>query len=494
MIVAASIMLAAAIAGLGAFALLQMRRDALENASEASSNLALTLERSITRNLQVYELSILGVMDAMQDPRIMALAPSVRQRVLFDRSSNAEDIGSLLATDALGNLVLDSRVWPPRPVNVADRDYFQIHLTSPNAGVFVSRPFQPRMTPESKSIGISRRISTPDGSFAGIVVGTLRVNYFRKLFDGMSLGPGGTLTLVRTDGIIVMRRPYEDASIGRDISHSDSFTPLLHGERGSFVGVAALDGVQRLYSFRRMPGYPLIVVVGLSLDDVLAPWKTRAWLFSSLIGVVDVLVIALSVLLSRQWRRRMDMERHLRLMVNTDGLTGLGSRRALDDAADVEWRRARRQSQPFSLLMLDVDHFKQFNDRYGHLAGDDALASVADCIQRHIRRPGDFAGRYGGEEFAVLLPSTDAAGAAAVADTIRAAVQNLHIENPDSALGELTISIGLVTDAPDAGGNRTFGELRALLRAGDEALYQAKRAGRNRVAGSAVSDAAVAAV
>ncbi|KAI3604271.1 hypothetical protein D8I24_2665 (plasmid) [Cupriavidus necator H850] len=482
LIIAVSIILAAAVVGLGAVALLQMRRDAIEHASEASSNLALTLERSITRNLQIYELSIHGVMDAVQDVQLMALAPSVRQRLLFDWSMNAEDMGSLLVTDAHGNLVLDSRVWPPRPMNVADRDYFQVPLSSVNAGVFVSRPFQPHLTEENMSIAISRRLSAPDGSFAGIVVGSLRLTYFRKLFDGMSLGPGGTLTLLRTDGTIIMRRPYEDGSIGRDISHSSSFAPLLQGENGTFFGVAALDGVPRLYSFRRTPGYPLIIVVGLSVYDVLAPWRTRTWLFSALIAAVDVLIIALSVQLSRQWRRRMDMERHLVLMVNTDGLTGLGSRRALDDAADVEWRRARRHGQSFSLLMLDVDYFKQFNDRYGHLAGDDALASVADCIQRHIRRPGDFAGRYGGEEFAILLPNTDAAGAAAVAEAIRAAVQKLHIKNDDSAFGELTISVGLVTDVPDAGCNRTFGELRAFLRAGDEALYQAKRAGRNCVA------------
>lgn len=491
LIMAASVALAVAIAALGAVALTQMRHDAIENASETSSNLALTLERSITRNLQLYDLSILGVMDAMQDAQVMALAPAVRQRLLFDRSSNAEDMGSLLATDARGNLMLDSRLWPPRPVNVAERDYFQVHLNSASAGVFISRPFQPHLTEANASIGISRRLSSPDGSFAGVVVGTLRLAYFRKLFDGMSLGSGGTLTLVRTDGIILMRRPYGDASIGRDISHSPSFAPLLHGEKGTFFGVAALDGEPRLYSFRQIPGYPLIVVVGLSVRDVLAPWHTRAWLFSALIAVVDILIISLSVLLARQWRRRMDMERHLVQMVNTDGLTGLGSRRALDDAADIEWRRARRHGEPFSLLMVDVDHFKQFNDRYGHLAGDDALALVAAGIQRHIR-PGDFAGRYGGEEFAILLPNADAAVAASVAEAIRSAVPKLNIKHGDSAFGELTISVGVATDVSDAAGNRTFGELRAFLRAGDEALYQAKRAGRNHVATAGADTSAVA--
>lgn len=482
LIVAASLVLVCMIAALGALALLQMRRDAMDNAGEASANLALTLERSITRNLQIHELAIRGVVEALRDRTIMSQAPALRQRLLFDRSINAEDMGSLLVTDATGKLLLDSQQWPPRPVNVSDRDYFQSHRDASNVGLFLSRPFQPRLTPENKSIGISRRLSDPDGSFGGIVVGTLRLNYFRKLFDGVSLGAGGTLTLLRTDGTIIMRRPYEAESIGRDISASPSFAPLLNGTQGSFVGVAAVDGVQRLYSFRRIPGFPLIVVVGRATDDVLAPWYRRAWLFASLIAAMDAAIIALSVLLSRQWRRRAEMEEHLRWMVNTDGLTGLGSRRALDDAADVEWRRARRHGQPLSLLMLDVDYFKQFNDKYGHQAGDDALAAVGACIQRHIRRPGDYAGRYGGEEFAVLLPNTDAPGAAVVAETIRAAVQALEIPNAAGPDGQLTVSVGVATDSNSAGSAQAFSELRAFLRAGDEALYLAKRAGRNCVA------------
>ncbi|WP_226797708.1 GGDEF domain-containing protein [Cupriavidus necator] len=293
---------------------------------------------------------------------------------------------------------------------------------------------------------------------------------------------------------ILMRRPHEDASIGRDVSVSASFAPLLQKENGTFFGVAAHDSVQRLYSFRRIPGFPLIVVVGRSVDDVLAPWYTRAWLFTALIAAMDILVIALSVLLSRQWRRRMDIERHLRLMVDTDGLTGLGNRRALDDAADKEWRRARRHDEPLSLLMVDVDHFKRFNDRYGHQAGDDALASVARCIQENIRQPGDFAGRYGGEEFAILLPYSDADRATAVGEAIRVAVQALHIPNAGSAIGELTVSLGAITDATDANGNRAFSELRAFLCAADEGLYLSKRSGRNRVANSGDTAQAVATI
>lgn len=206
------------------------------------------------------------------------------------------------------------------------------------------------------------------------------------------------------------------------MSKSAVFSPILRGSHGTFVGTTPIEGVRRLYSYHRTPGFRLVVVVGRAMTDVLAPWYRRVWAFGGIIAAVDLLIIALAAMLARQWRRRQAIEDHLRHIVGTDGLTALGSRRALDDATDREWRRAHRERQPLSPLMLDVDHFKQFNDQYGHMAGDDALAAVGSCIQQQIRRPGDYAGRYGGEEFAVLLPGTDAAGAALFAENIRKAV------------------------------------------------------------------------
>lgn len=477
----ASIALVLFISTLGGVALYQMRSDTLASAKEAGANLALTLERSITRALQTHDLAVAGVVESLQDPSVMTLPPKLRQRALFDHAVHAEDVGSLLVADGEGTVVLDSQQWPPRSLNVADRDYFKEHHHDEETGVYVSRPFQGRLEPQDKFIALSRRMPTTDGGFGGVVSGSLRLSYFRKLFDGVSLGAGGTLTLVRTEGTIVMRRPYDDAAIGRDISGSASFAPLLHGTHGTFVGVAAVDGVRRLYSYRRTPEFPLVIVVGRAMSDVLAPWYRRVWTFGSLIAAVDVLIIALAAMLARQWRRRLLMEEHLRRMVDTDGLTGLGSRRALDDATDREWRRMHREKKPLSLLMIDVDHFKQYNDLHGHIAGDDALAAVGHCIQKQIERPGDYAGRYGGEEFAVLLPGTDADGAALIAEKIRAAVQGLYLEHRGSPLGYATVSIGAVTDGAEWAGGRHFADVRAFLRAADEALYRAKRGGRNRV-------------
>ncbi|PLQ00345.1 sensor domain-containing diguanylate cyclase [Cupriavidus pauculus] len=477
LIVGTGIALSLIIATIGSVALYQMRRDAIDNARQASENLSLTLERAIARNLQTYELSMHAVIDGMKDPEIMSLSPALRNLVLFDRSISAEDLGSMLATDDKGNLVLDSRSTPPRPVSVSDRDYFIVHKQDPKMGIFVSRPFQPRLTTDAPSIGISSRIANPDGSFGGVVVGTLRLNFFRRLFEGVELGDGGVLTLVRDDGIVIMRRPFEADVIGRDISLSPVFSTFKDLDQGTRFGTGAIDPVERLYSFRKIGSYPLKIIVGRSLDDVLLAWRKRAAAFSILIVAVDLVIVALSLLLAREWEQRVASERQLQKMVGTDGLTGLASRRALDDRADMEWRRALRHGMPLSVLMIDVDEFKAYNDHYGHIAGDDALASVSACIGGAIRRPGDIAARYGGEEFSVILPNTNASGAVGVAEAIRTAVLASRIPHVASQRQHLTVSIGAATMTVPT----DFTDLRGFFQAADAALYSAKALGRNRV-------------
>jgi len=187
--------------------------------------------------------------------------------------------------------------------------------------------------------------------------------------------------------------------------------------------------------------------------------------------------IAVSVMLGTQLRRRMRAESELVLLARTDGLTGLNNRRTFGEVLDREWRRARRSRSVFSLLFVDVDRFKAYNDTYGHQAGDDALAAVARCIGENIRRPADTAARYGGEEFVVLLPDTPPAGAAQIAERIRAAIDELALEHAGSEYGRVTASIGLASWTPEQDN-----EPDAVIKAADEALYYAKTIGRNRVA------------
>ncbi len=170
----------------------------------------------------------------------------------------------------------------------------------------------------------------------------------------------------------------------------------------------------------------------------------------------------------------------------TDALTGIGNRRRFDRVLADELRRAQRDGSLLSLLMLDIDNFKGFNDLYGHQAGDDCLKQVVTAMSSALRRPSDEVARYGGEEFSAILPATNAAAAAALAEGIRLGIESLAIANAPSSRGVVTVSIGAVTVAACAADAPAD-----VIRAADEALYAAKAAGRNCVRIAAASHRAV---
>lgn len=476
LVIAISIVLASAILAIAVWVLSQMRDDALRRAQDSVFNVSLLVERDVSRNLEIYDLSLRAAMDGLAQPGFRDLPPKLRQMMLFDGSASAKDLGSIFVVDEAGNVEFDSQAYPPRRVNLADRDYFRVQRDSPNVGLYVSQPFRPRLSGSGDSIALSRRISRPDGSFGGVVVGTLRLTYFRHLFAGMNLGAGGSMALMLSNGTMLMRRPYDPKIIGRDLTGTSNYSRFTQQPSGDFFGTAAIDGVERWYAFRHIDMYPLILDVALSTRDIYVEWRHRAWIIGTLIAALDLTIIALAILFSQQLRQRRAAEEELRMLARTDGLTGLGNRRSFEEHAEEEWARAQRTMWPLSMLLIDVDSFKGFNDLYGHSAGDDALIGVARSIAKNVRRPGDTSARYGGEEFAVLLPNTDEAGAARIAEQIRTTVESLGLRHVSSSHHVLTVSIGIATTRGHA-----FATSRALVNAADEALYEAKDAGRNRV-------------
>lgn len=160
----------------------------------------------------------------------------------------------------------------------------------------------------------------------------------------------------------------------------------------------------------------------------------------------------------------------------TDALTGIPNRRFLDQELAWSWRWRRRGDRPVAMLMIDIDFFKQLNDRYGHIKGDDCLREVARALRQTLGRPDDVLARFGGEEFVALLRDTDGAGARAVAERLRAAVEAMRIEHGDSPFGVVTVSIGAVSGVLHGAGSAA-----GLVAAADKALYEAKCTGRNAV-------------
>ena len=187
------------------------------------------------------------------------------------------------------------------------------------------------------------------------------------------------------------------------------------------------------------------------------------------------LKVAVELALSKHAAERVATEKMAELVL-TDPLTGLANRRHFDRTLAAEWDRAAREAQPLGLLMVDIDHFKQFNDTHGHAAGDACLRSVARAMQEHCARPGDLVCRWGGEEFAVILPATDMAGATHLARELVAVVQALGLAHGGSpAFPVVTISVGAAAAEPSVNGSAS-----ALVEKADAALYAAKQAGRNQ--------------
>lgn len=171
------------------------------------------------------------------------------------------------------------------------------------------------------------------------------------------------------------------------------------------------------------------------------------------------------------------LEAELEQLSRIDGLTGIHNRRAFDDRLAHEWRRARREQSRLSLIMLDIDAFKRYNDHYGHQEGDACLKEVAAGIAETFQRPGDFVARYGGEEFAIIIADEGEGHTVGQAERLRAHIESLALPHADSpTAGVVTISIGLAAMTPSEGGDES-----ALIQRADEALYRAKEAGRNRV-------------
>ncbi|WP_396331231.1 diguanylate cyclase [Burkholderia anthina] len=461
--------------GLSASLLIEARRDAYDHAVENARNLMLLIERDISRNIELYDLSLQNVVDGLADPELMTLPPRQRHRLLFDRAATGAYLGAIFVMDAHGNVVIDSAASPPRQGNFADRDYFTVHRNRLAPGLYISRPYAARLRGGALTIALSRRITLADGRFGGIVVGTLSIDYFRALLDGLAVGEHGSAAIVEENGTLVSRLPYDARVVGLDLHDSPLFIESQRNRDGVLAGTGAIDGTRRVYVYKHLAGLPLIVDVAPAEADIYASWRHRAIWTAVLMGLFTAFIAGGSLALSRELKRRQIAEAKLYRLAHTDSLTGLDNRGTFDAVLVKEAQRASRSGRPLSVLFVDVDHFKAFNDYYGHLAGDDVLRRVAQSASRCLRRESDHVARYGGEEFVVTLPDTDARGAATVAEGIRRAIAGLDIAHVCSPYGHVTASIGAAT----AAGGRV--NAATLLRQADEALYRAKSGGRNRV-------------
>ncbi|MCW6513278.1 sensor domain-containing diguanylate cyclase, partial [Lichenifustis flavocetrariae] len=355
----------------------------------------------------------------------------------------------------------------------ADRDYFKVHTTGNDVGLFVSKPFLSRIS-GTWTIALTRRINNPDGSFGGVALASLKLSYLDKLYATLNQGAEDAITLFRTDGTVVTRKPFVSDVVNKSFRASDSFTRIRTPPVGSFEGPSPVSGQERLISFHRVGALPLIQVIEISAKGAYADWWRKTVIVGSVLGLLCLSSVSLLVLLNIELARRVKVEAVLARLAMTDGLTEVANRRRFDEVLETEWQRAMRDRTSIALLMIDADHFKAYNDTFGHQKGDELLRNLAACVASHVHRPADLVARYGGEEFVVLLPRTDLTGALAVAEMMRTAIVALAAPHPKAARKVATVSIGVTCMQP----NRMSRSDELVTRA-DAALYQAKLDGRD---------------
>jgi len=464
----------------------------LQEMDVATSNLANAMAQQADDTIKEADTTLAGIVERVEYEGTNPATVARLHKLLVARTAELPQLNGLFIYDENGRWIADSQPTLATNFNNSDREYFAFHRAHADLGPHISAPVISRSTGKW-IIPVSRRINHADGSFGGVALATINVDFFTAFYDSLHIGQAGALALISENGIMMVRRPFSDSLLGKNVATTDIFRAYSsQGTVGPVFITSAQDGVTRLNSYRRLKNYPLFVTAALSKNEILTEWRRdTVWHTSGVIFLaMAVALFGWRLVIQIELRNKAEAEtvrardalqslnQTLKMLAMQDGLTGLANRRQFDATLGNEFGRAIRNASTLALIMLDVDCFKQYNEIYGHAAGDECLRTISRTIKDVApHRPGDLVARYGGEEIAVLLPNTDVAGALVVAEKIRNAIRNLEIEHTGNLAGFVTLSAGVDALVPIRGSDVPT----VLIQAADKALYSAKAAGRNRV-------------
>jgi len=466
-----------------AWQLKQSADERLTNAKIAVHNIVRASDQQAQDTLRQAENILSNLAERVENDKLDA-EQRLRLSKLMAKNVEATDgIQGLFIYDKNGDWVVNSFSSETVAKNNSDRSYFIYHKNHPGSAIHIGKIILSRTTGDM-IIPVSRRTQHPDGSFSGVVLATLPVAYFQSFFERLDVEKQGVILLALDSGDLLARRPMIDALMTTNITKGELFSRYLKSsDEGVASWTSVVDGVERVYAYSRIRGLPMVAAAGLSLDSVFETWWTYVYQASIMVVLIILVLTSIGFLFYRQIQRLLVAEEELRLahqdlehIAKTDSLTGLPNRRCFDTTLAQEWSRACRTGNSLALILIDIDWFKQYNDHYGHVLGDECLRQIAELIGKNIKRPADLAARYGGEEFVILLPETELAGAVKIAEEVRSAIEAAKIEHKGSTAGIVTISSGVIS-------NHQRGVIVAidLLEKADVLLYHAKKLGRNRV-------------
>ena len=409
-------------------------------------------------------------------------------------------------------------------LNFADRDHFQNALHSRDFALSDYLVLQTRKVP---SLIAAYPAMDDDGSVKAVVLAVVNLQWIEQLVGTAAHHSDASVLLLDGAGTLIAASENQEHLIGKPFAAESLAKDMLARDEGT-VTTVGLDGVPRIFAYTRVPWTQARLAVGLDqrvvqadIDRELSTAYLKLVLFALFVLLIawfggerlvvqpiralartamrfgrgDLHVRAtdetwlaefepLAVALDDMARKLAGREEELRIanehleeLASLDGLTGLANRRGFDRQIEQEWQRAAAHQEPIGLMMIDIDHFKLYNDRYGHVSGDTCLRSVAETLSLVTLENAVLVARYGGEEFALLLPGLDLPRISALAEEARRAIEDLLITHAEAPCGYVTISIGVESIVP-----RADQSAADLVEAADRALYAAKRCGRNRVA------------
>jgi diguanylate cyclase (GGDEF)-like protein len=408
-------------------------------------------------------------------------------------------------------------------IDLSDRPHFRAAMQT--AEFVVSNYIVGRLNRKPTFVAVypTRAI---DQNVTAAVITSVDLQWVSALIGSLERRQGSSVMLIDGSGTIIAGDASVNAWSGKHVNETAFFKSISARDEGT-LRVEGLDGIRRIFGYVRVPHSDAVLAVGLNEADVLQRVDreiTLAYLQSGFFGLL-VLMIAwfggermivdpirslartasrlgrgdldarpakeawakefapLAMALNEMAQKLSDREHQLRAsnselreLATSDSLTGLTNRRGLDARLAADWQRAGKLGRPVGLLLLDVDHFKLFNDRYGHVEGDVCLRRIGKLLRESARNADDLPARYGGEEFAMLLPETDLDDALVLAEELRRAVEEMCIAHGSSSRGQVTVSIGVTSMVPGVAE-----DAEQLIEAADIGLYAAKRRGRNTV-------------
>ncbi len=490
---------------------------------EATAGEMMELARRGAEQQNEMVITVRALLKAAAHSYVTASAPATSQctGLLNSFVQDMPWVRSLSVVGANGRVgcSTDSRVVG---LDVSDRSYFHRALSSSE---FVMSDYL---------VGRASGLSMVMGAYAAttkdlesvVVIATVNLEWMGGFATLVNRRPGIVVTLVDANGILLARYPQMGTAPGQERKGHPLVDAMLANNEG-FITTEGLDNTRRIYAYVALPWARAKLAVGLSEAEILknvdnqifityaqlaffgflallaawfageklivapirmltsraarfgrgefdAPMQPVAWIaeFRSLATAFDDMTRKLA---ERESELR-TANRHLAALATSDGLSGLANRRGFDARLEAEWELAAELKRPIGLLMIDVDHFKLFNDRYGHLEGDHCLRGVGEVLLKISKDEADFGARYGGEEFVLLLPGASIEKATEIAEQLRRTVESLSFTNTQSPWGFVTVSVGIASMVPKD--NDTS---EKLVEAADAGLYDAKRRGRNTV-------------